>query len=79
MPRSFSDLDTYFEIVRSETSISNDGLRMREPKALRCSECGAQLPLTRERSPGIEELPHEPGCSQRYVTSRYWIRQFQQD
>ncbi|ELZ96086.1 hypothetical protein C440_05832 [Haloferax mucosum ATCC BAA-1512] len=79
MGRSFSASDTHFEIVRSETSISNDGLRKGEPAALVCGECGASLPLTRQRSPGIDELSHEPTCDQRYVRSRFWQVQFKQD
>jgi len=76
MIRSFSDPETHFEIVCSETSVSVDGYAHGEPKFIRCPICGADRLITEEPSPGIDELGHEPDCSQRWVRSRWWQEQF---
>ncbi|WP_135807331.1 hypothetical protein [Halorussus marinus] len=70
--RSFSDPDTHFAIVRSETPVTEDGYKVGEPKRLECEECGAGVLLTEEPTPGIDELQHQPTCSQRFVKSRWW-------
>ena len=68
--RSFSDADTEFELVIAETSEGRDGLRRGEPTGeVRCVECGAVAET-------VEEIPHEPSCPQRGVTSRWWERTF---
>lgn len=77
-PSSFADRDTHFEIVESESPVTVDGYALGEPKTLRCVECGAEVLLTPEPSRGIDELGHDPQCSQRWVRSRWWSRQFQQ-
>ncbi|WP_156105723.1 hypothetical protein [Halobellus rufus] len=77
--RSFSDPDTEFEIVVAETSEDWDGARRGEPVKMRCPDCGATLPITREPSASIEELPHDPDCPQRGVTSQWWERTFVDD
>lgn len=74
--RSFADPDTHFSIEIAETSEGWDGARLNEPTELRCSECGASVRLTREPSPGIDELQHEADCSQRYVRSEWWAHNF---
>jgi hypothetical protein len=75
MSRSFADPQTTFELVRSETPISEDGYKLGEPKLVRCGECGADVLLTEDPSPGIDELGHDPRCSQRWVRSRWWVEQ----
>ncbi len=77
--RSFADPSTEFELVASSTPISEDGYKLGEPKLVRCSECGADVLLTEDPSPGIDELSHAPGCSQRFVRSRWWQQQFRSD
>jgi hypothetical protein len=74
--RSFADPDTEFEIETAESSEGWDGVRNGEPVRMRCPKCGATLPITRDPSASIEELPHEPGCEQRGVVSEYWEETF---
>jgi len=60
---SFSDPDTHFHLVTSDTSVGNDGLRRGEPTGdVQCCECGAV-------TEAVEEIPHERDCSQRGVVS----------
>lgn len=70
--RSALDPETHFEIVRSETPITEDGYKIGEPKLLECEECGASVLLTEDPSPGIDELGHEPDCPQRYARTATW-------
>jgi len=76
--RSFADPDTHFEIVESGTPPNDDGLCPRCPKFLACSECGAQVRIDGPdgHQTTIDELPHDRGCPQRAVKSRYWERQY---
>lgn len=76
MIRSFADPETHFELVRSDTPVDVDGYKLGEPKMIRCPVCGADRLITKEPSPGIDELGHEPGCAQRWVRSRWWQVQF---
>ncbi|WP_197425384.1 hypothetical protein [Halobacterium sp. CBA1126] len=68
--RDVFDPSTEFEIQRSETPISEDGYKLGEPKYLTCAHCTAQVLLTEEPSPGVDELPHDPGCPQRWARTR---------
>lgn len=64
--RSFADPDTEFELVRSDTPVDVDGLKLGEPTGeVRCSECG-------QVAGAPEYIPHLPGCAQRDVTSRWY-------
>lgn len=77
-PQTFADPSTHFEIVPSTTPVDVDGYKLGEPKLLRCTECGADVLLTEEPTPGIDELGHEKFCPQRWVRSRWWREQFLQ-
>jgi len=67
--RSFSDPDTEFELVRSDTPVSVDGYKIGEPTGeVECEECGA-------RAKNVDEVPHEPHCSQRFTLSEWWAEQ----
>lgn len=77
--KSFADPETEFEIVASDSPITQDGYKIGEPKLLCCRECSAAVLLTEEPTPGIDELQHEKHCSQRWVKSRWWRRQFRRD
>jgi len=76
--RSFTDPDTEFEIVKSGTPPSVDGLAITEPKYLRCAECGAQVRIDGPdgHQTTIDNLPHDRQCEQRDVTSQYFERKF---
>lgn len=64
--RSFADPDTHFHIVTSDSPVSVDGFALGEPTGeIECSECGAA-------HLNIDEIPHAPRCSQRFVKSRFW-------
>ena len=64
--RSFSDSDTHFRIVRSDTPVDVDGLKLGEPTGeVQCLECG-EIAMT------PEDVPHPTGCDQRFVVSRWW-------
>lgn len=64
--RSFADPETHFRVVRSETPVSVDGFAMGEPTGeIECADCGAS-------HLNIDEIPHAPHCSQRFVKSRFW-------
>lgn len=78
-PQSFTDEETRFAIVESDSPVSVDGYALGEPKTLRCVECGAEVLLTPEPSRGIDELGHEGSCPQRWVRSRWWQRKFRSD
>lgn len=68
--KSFSDPDTHFEIVKSQTPVTVDGFALHEPTGeIRCEECGRSHHV-------VEEIPHEKDCPQRGVVSRFWEREF---
>lgn len=73
------DPSTEFEIVRSETPVSEDGYKLGEPKYLRCPRCQADVLLTEEPTPGLDELPHAPGCRQRFAKTPWWRDHFLHD
>ena len=77
--KSFSDPMTHFRISRSESPVSEDGYKIGEPKWLECETCEARVLLTRDPSPGIDELQHQPTCPQRWVRSKWWRLNFMQD
>lgn len=65
--RSFADPDTHFHVVVSHTPVTEDGFKMGEPTGeVRCCECGAVDEI-------VEDIPHDPDCSQRFVVSEYWF------
>lgn len=70
------DPDVEYEIQRSETPVSVDGYKLGEPKWFACAECGARVLLTEEPSPGLDELQHEPDCSQRFARTEWWREHF---
>ena len=76
--RSFSSPQTEFEIVPSGTPPSVDGLAITEPKYLACEECGAKVRIDGPdgHQTAIDNLPHDRGCSQRDVVSRYYTEQY---
>lgn len=70
--------DTQYKIELSGTPSSDDGLNPTEPKWLKCDHCTAKERITREPSPGVDELAHDPGCPQRFARSDWWREQFQE-
>jgi hypothetical protein len=65
--RSFTDPDTEFELERSDTPVDVDGFKLGEPTGrVSCASCGAT-------AHNIDEIPHEPGCPQRFVHSHWYI------
>lgn len=67
--KSFADPDTHFEIVTTEVVVGRGGLTAERPTGLlRCEECGAV-------SHNIDDFPHDPNCSQRFVHSRWYVNQ----
>jgi len=54
--------DNEYELVASDTPISEDGYKYGEPKLLSCHFCDAAMIITDERSPGIWSLNHELWC-----------------
>lgn len=71
------DPDTHYEIVDSDTPHTDDGYWPGEPKALRCAACGAEVLLTEQPSPGIDDgLPHDPDCPQRFARTEWWRSRF---
>jgi hypothetical protein len=73
------DPSTEFEIERSQTPVSEDGYKIGEPKYLECTHCTARVLLTEEPSPGIDELPHDPYCDQRFAKTTWWQDNFAPD
>lgn len=66
MRRTPFDPDTEYELIRSETPISDDGFKIGEPLGLvKCCECNAI-------AKNIDEIPHDPNCSQRFARSDWW-------
>lgn len=74
--RSPFDPDTHYYIRRSRTPVWKDGYKVGEPMFLGCDLCGAEVLLTEEPSPGIDELPHDPNCKQRLAKSKTWREMF---
>lgn len=76
--RSFSDPETEFEIIKSGTPPSVDGLAITEPKWLECAECNARVRIDgpEGQQTTIDNLPHDKNCSQRDVVSRYFEEKF---
>jgi len=68
--------EVHYRIVHSETGPSDDGYWQGEPKYLECEACGARVQLTETPSAGVDELPHAPGCSQRWAKSEWWRAHF---
>jgi hypothetical protein len=54
--------DHEYEIVASESPVTVDGYALGEPKAIECEFCEAAMYLTREKTPGLWDLNHEPWC-----------------
>lgn len=73
---SFSDPDTHFSIERSDTPVDVDGYKIGEPMYLVCDYCGARVLLTREPTPGVDEINHDmvdgERCPQWNVRGRDW-------
>lgn len=65
--RSFADPETHFHLVRSDTPVNVDGLKLGEPTGeVECDECGMV-------SGAPEYIPHLPHCSQGDVRSEWWF------
>ncbi|MFW5905614.1 MAG: hypothetical protein ACOCUO_02080 [archaeon] len=73
---SFTDPETHFEIITSDSPVTVDGYALGEPKQLRCEECGATVILTEQPTPGVDELQHRKDCSQRWTRSQWWAEHF---
>jgi len=64
--RSFSDPDTEFRLIKSQTPRTVDGFKPNEPTGeVECAECG-------KRAAAPEYIPHTKDCSQRDVRSRWY-------
>jgi hypothetical protein len=72
------DAETSYVIEDSGTPVSEDGYKHNEPRWLVCGACGASVELTPEPSAGVDELPHDPDCPQRFAKTHWWREQFQQ-
>lgn len=71
MSESFASPDTHFHVITSDTPPSVDGFAIGEPTGeIRCCECGAT-------HLNVDEIPHDAGCSQRFVRSRWWTDHLQ--
>ena len=73
--RSFADPDTHFRIEESGSPPSVDGMAIHEPKWLVCDECDARVIIDGAdgHQTTIDNLPHARSCSQRAVTSEWWM------
>lgn len=70
-PRSFTSPTTEFELLRSDTPVTVDGFALGEYTGIvRCRECLSE-------AKNVDEIPHDAGCSQRFVRSRWWAGHFQ--
>lgn len=66
MRRTPFDPETEYELLRSETPHTVDGLWPGEPTGeVACRECGAV-------AMNVDEIPHESDCSQRFARSEWW-------
>lgn len=71
--RSFSHPTTHFRLLKSDTPPTVDGFAIGEPTGLvSCIEC-------RESNHNVDEIPHKPMCSQRYIKSRWWVESMRAD
>jgi len=69
------DPETEYYIRRSQTPRWKDGYKVGEPMFLGCAECGAEVLITEEPSPGIDDgIPHDPDCPQRFAKTE-WYRE----
>lgn len=67
--RSVCDPETHFEILRSDSPVSVDGVPLGAPTGdCRCLECGAE-------AANVDEIPHAADCDQRWTRSRWWRSQ----
>ncbi|WP_247002152.1 hypothetical protein [Halosolutus gelatinilyticus] len=61
---------TEYRIVRSETPVWDDGLKIGEPTGeIECCSC-------RRSAPNIDETPHCKDCPQHWVKTDYWRDRF---
>jgi len=76
--RSFSDPETTFAIVGSESPPTVDGLAIGEPKFLECDTCGASVRIDGPdgHQTAIDDLPHDRSCPQRDVVSEYFEERY---
>lgn len=66
--RSFSDPDTHFHLVRSDTPLDVDGYKLGELTGeVECCECGNTAATP-------EAIPHAKHCDQRDVRSEWYYR-----
>lgn len=64
--RSFSDPETHFRLLTSETPVTVDGVALGAPTGeVECEECGRSAAAP-------EYIPHKEGCEQRDVRSEWW-------
>lgn len=71
--RSFAEPDTEFRLERSGTPPTVDGLAIDEPTGeVTCVYCEA----THEN---VDEIPHDPGCPQRFVHSEWYADSMDED
>jgi len=69
MARSPFNPETEFKIVRSDTPVTVDGFALHELTGeVRCLECD-------QIAENIDEIPHQQGCSQRFVRTSWWREQ----
>lgn len=69
--RSFSDPDTHFHLIRSDTPVNVDGFKLGEfTGEVQCLECD-EIAMT------PEDISHPADCGQRFVVSRYWADRMQ--
>lgn len=68
-PFTFSSPRSKFETVTSDSPRHVDRFKLGGPTGeVFCLECHAPHQV-------VEEIPHDPDCRQRFVTSRWWRRQ----
>jgi hypothetical protein len=64
--RSFSDADTHFALLRSESPPTVDGFAIGEPTGeVRCEDCDAT-------AMNVDEIDHDEDCDQADVHSQFW-------
>lgn len=51
-----------YTLIRSESPVTVDGFAQGEIKKCHCDECGAEMYVTRPKTPGIFQLSHCPNC-----------------
>jgi hypothetical protein len=71
--RSFTEPETEFLLVTSDSPRSVDGYKLGEPTGeVMCLECFAV-------AENVDEIPHEQGCSQRFVHSEWYAEMLATD